>query len=182
MNAIYEVYRVAVATTLITFCGTPGYWFNVAFIEYLGRFFIQLMGFFFTTVFMFALAFPYHHWTKERYRNGFLAMYSLFFFFANFGHSTTFIFPAEIFPARLRSTCHGISAAAGKAGATIGVLWFLFVAQSKDIGVKKALVILGVVNSVGMLFTFLLPESKGKSLEELTGENKDDRERGDQAT
>ncbi|KAI9116799.1 hypothetical protein K1719_012165 [Acacia pycnantha] len=179
MNAIYEVYRVAGATTLITLCATvPGYWFTVAFIDYLGRLFIQLMGFFFMSVFMFALAFRYNHWNKEENQKGFLVMYSLTFFFANFGpNSTTFIFPAEIFPARLRSTCHGISAAAGKAGATIGVLGFLFVAQS-----KKALLILGGINLVGVLYTFLLPEPKGKSLEELSGENKDDAERGDQAT
>ncbi|KAH9301631.1 hypothetical protein KI387_013214, partial [Taxus chinensis] len=38
----------------------------------------------------------------------FVVMYSLTFFFANFGPNiTTFIVPAEIFPARLRSTCHG---------------------------------------------------------------------------
>ncbi|KAK4276129.1 hypothetical protein QN277_019117 [Acacia crassicarpa] len=181
MNAIQEVYRVAGATALITLCATvPGYLFTVAFIDSLGRFFIQLMGFFFMTVFMFALAIPYNHWTKDQNREGFLAMYSLTFFFANFGpNPTTFIFPAEIFPARLRSTCHGISAAAGKAGATIGMIGFLFVAQSK---VKTALLILGGITFVGMLFTFLLPESKGKSLEELSGENEDDAERGDQAT
>ncbi|KAI9074204.1 hypothetical protein K1719_043828 [Acacia pycnantha] len=185
MNAIYEVYMIARATALITLCATvPGYWFTVAFIDYLGRFFIQLMGFFFMTVFVFARAFPYHHWTEEKNRKGFLAMYSLTFF-ANFGpNPTTFIFPAEIFPARLRSTCHGISAAAGKAGATIGVIGFLFVAQNKDpserdpgyppgLGVKKALFIIGGITFVGMPFTLLLPEPKGKSLEELSGENKD---------
>ncbi|KAL3578038.1 hypothetical protein D5086_019542 [Populus alba] len=60
-------------------------------------------------------------------------MYSLTFFFANFGpNATTFVVPAEIFPARLRSTCHGISAAAGKAGAIIGAFGFLYAAQSTD--------------------------------------------------
>ncbi|KAG8073476.1 hypothetical protein GUJ93_ZPchr0006g44137 [Zizania palustris] len=57
-------------------------------------------------------------------------MYGFTFFFANFGpNSTTFIVPAEIYPARLRSTCHGISAAAGKAGAIIGAFGFLYAAQ-----------------------------------------------------
>jgi PHS family inorganic phosphate transporter-like MFS transporter len=42
-------------------------------------------------------------------------MYALTFFFANFGpNSTTFVVPAEIFSAKLRSTCHGISSAARK--------------------------------------------------------------------
>ncbi|XP_065864478.1 probable inorganic phosphate transporter 1-3 [Euphorbia lathyris] len=186
MNAIHEVYRIARAQTLIALCSTvPGYWFTVLFIDYIGRFAIQLMGFFFMTVFMFALAIPYHHWTLKPNRIGFVAMYSLTFFFANFGpNATTFVVPAEIFPARLRSTCHGISAAAGKAGAIIGAFGFLYAAQNQDktktdagyppgIGVKNSLIALGVINFLGMVFTLLVPESKGKSLEELTGENED---------
>ncbi|KAL4643508.1 hypothetical protein ACB092_02G098100 [Castanea dentata] len=187
MSAIQEVYTVARAQTLIVMCGLiPGYWFTVAFIDILGRFVIQLMGFFFMTVFMFALAIPYHHWTLKENRIGFIVMYSLTFFFANFGpNSTTFIVPAEIFPARLRSTCHGISAAAGKAGAIVGAFGFLYAAQSTDptqtdagyppgIGIKNTLIVLGCINFLGMLFTFLVPESKGKSLEELSGENEEE--------
>ncbi|KAF1889690.1 hypothetical protein Lal_00025018 [Lupinus albus] len=184
MNAIHEVFRVSKAQVLIALCGTvPGYWFTVAFIDYLGRFFIQLMGFFFMTVFMFALAIPYDHWTKKENRVGFLVMYALTFFFSNFGpNATTFIVPAEIFPARLRSTCHGISAASGKAGAIVGAFGFLYASESKDlakrdagypagIGMKNTLLVLAVCNCLGMFFTFLVPESKGKSLEELSGEN-----------
>ncbi|KAK6254778.1 hypothetical protein SCA6_016083 [Theobroma cacao] len=170
MNALEEVYKIARAQTLIALCSTvPGYWFTVALIDKMGRFKIQLMGFFFMTVFMFALAIPYHHWTLPDNRIGFVIMYSLTFFFANFGpNATTFVVPAEIFPARLRSTCHGISAASGKAGAMVGAFGFLYAADS--IGVKKSLIILGFINLLGMLFTFLVPESKGKSLEEISGE------------
>nr|AFU50501.1 phosphate transporter 2 [Astragalus sinicus] len=183
MSAIHELYKVARAQTLIALFSTvPGYWFTVALIDYMGRFAIQLMGFFFMTVFMFALAIPYDHWTKKDNKIGFLVMYSLTFFFANFGpNATTFVVPAEIFPARLRSTCHGISAAAGKAGAIVGAFGFLYASQSKDptktdqgyptgIGVKNSLIMLGVVNFLGIIFTLLVPESKGKSLEELSGE------------
>ncbi|KAL5784661.1 hypothetical protein ACOSQ2_007053 [Xanthoceras sorbifolium] len=170
MNAIEEVYRIARAQTLIALCSTvPGYWFTVALIDKMGRFAIQLMGFFFMTVFMFALAIPYHHWTLPDNRIGFVVMYSFTFFFANFGpNATTFVVPAEIFPARLRSTCHGISAAAGKAGAMVGAFGFL--AATDAIGVRKVLLILGFVNLLGLMFTFLVPESKGKSLEEMSGE------------
>ncbi|TYI91930.1 hypothetical protein E1A91_D02G030100v1 [Gossypium mustelinum] len=186
MSATHEVYRVAKAQTLIALCGTvPGYWFTVAFIDHIGRFVIQLMGFFFMSVFMFALAIPYQHW--KTHNAGFLIMYSLTFFFANFGpNATTFVVPAEIFPARLRSTCHGISAAAGKAGAIVGSFGFLYAAQSTHpdkvdkgyhtgIGVKNALLVLGAVNCLGMLFTLLVPEPKGRSLEEITGENEEDK-------
>ena len=189
MNAIDEVYKIAKAQTLIALCSTvPGYWFTVAFIDRMGRFAIQLMGFFFMTVFMFALALPYDHWTRKDNRIGFVVMYSLTFFFANFGpNATTFVVPAEIFPARFRSTCHGISAASGKAGAIVGAFGFLYLAQSKDkakadagypagIGVKNALLVLGGINLLGFIFTFMVPESKGKSLEEMSGETEDNNE------
>lgn len=47
MNVLEEVSRIARAQTLITLCSTiPGYWFTVAFIDKLGQFTIQLMGFY----------------------------------------------------------------------------------------------------------------------------------------
>ncbi|KAF7050811.1 hypothetical protein CFC21_059125 [Triticum aestivum] len=183
MNALEEVFRISRAQTLIALCGTvPGYWFTVFLIDVIGRFWIQLVGFAMMTVFMLGLAVPYHHWTTPGNHVGFVVMYGLTFFFANFGpNATTFIVPAEIFPARLRSTCHGISAAAGKAGAIIGAFGFLYAAQSPDpahvdagykpgIGVQKALYVLAACNLLGFLVTFLVPESKGKSLEEMSGE------------
>ncbi|CAI9771252.1 unnamed protein product [Fraxinus pennsylvanica] len=189
MNAIEEVFHISKAQTLIALCSTvPGYWFTVAFIDIIGRFAIQLMGFFFMTVFMFAIAIPYEHWTEKANRIGFVIMYALTFFFANFGpNATTFVVPAEIFPARLRSTCHGISAAAGKAGAIVGAYGFLYAAQSKDasktdagyppgIGVRNSLIVLGVINILGMVCTFAVPEPKGKSLEEASRENVDDQD------
>jgi PHS family inorganic phosphate transporter-like MFS transporter len=187
MSALEEVYRISRAQTLIALCGTvPGYWFTVFLIDVIGRFWIQLVGFAMMTVFMLGLAIPYHHWTTPGNHIGFVVMYAFTFFFANFGpNATTFIVPAEIFPARLRSTCHGISAAAGKAGAIIGSFGFLYAAQNKDpakadhgypagIGVRNSLFVLAACNLLGLLCTFLVPESKGKSLEELSGENEDE--------
>ncbi|CAL5193747.1 unnamed protein product [Lathyrus oleraceus] len=187
MNALDEVYKIARAQTLIALCSTvPGYWCTVILIDRIGRFTIQLMGFFFMTVFMFALAIPYDYWTHKENRIGFVVLYSLTFFFANFGpNATTFVVPAEIFPARFRSTCHGISSAAGKLGAIVGAFGFLYLAQNKDkskadagypagIGVQNSLIVLGVVNILGFGFTFLVPEANGKSLEEMSGENEED--------
>ena len=67
----------------------------------------------------------------------------------------------------------------------MGAFGFLYAAQSKDpaktdqghptgIVVRNSLVMLGAVNFFGMIFTLLVPESKGKSQEELSGENEDD--------
>ncbi|KAM0061707.1 putative ABC-type phosphate transporter [Helianthus debilis subsp. tardiflorus] len=103
----------------------------IFFIHRMDHFAIQLMGFFFMTIFMFVLAIPYHHWTKDENRIGFLLICSLIFFLANFGpSSTTFVVPAEIFSASLHSTCHGISAAAGKAAAIVGAYGFLYASES----------------------------------------------------
>ena len=112
-------------------------------------------------------------------------MYALTFFFANFGpNSTTFIVPAELFPARFRSTCHGISAASGKAGAIIGSFGFLYAAQSPNkseddpgyspgIGLRNALFLLVGTNALGFFCTFLVPETNQISLEDLSGENEE---------
>ncbi|KAG6475013.1 inorganic phosphate transporter 1-1-like [Zingiber officinale] len=187
LSALEEAFKVARAQTIIALCGTvPGYWFTVAFIDVLGRFWIQIMGFFFMTVFMLGISIPYHHWTTSGNHAGFIIMYAFTFFFANFGpNSTTFIVPAEIFPARLRSTCHGISAACGKLGAIVGSIGFLYASQSPHaserdpgysagFGVRKALIMLAATNFVGLAFSLLVPESKGISLEEMAQELDDD--------
>ncbi|KAG6547296.1 hypothetical protein Mapa_011233 [Marchantia paleacea] len=184
MSAIEEVFRVSKAQCLIALCSTvPGYWFTVALIDRIGRFVIQLQGFIFMTVFMLALSIPYdslRHGGPADHRT-FLALYALTFFFSNFGpNATTFIVPAELFPARLRATCHGISAASGKAGAIIGAFGFLYASQPKEnppqgyqpgIGLRNTLICLGVLNGFGAAFTFLVPETRNKSLEDLSGEN-----------
>ncbi|OWM70075.1 inorganic phosphate transporter 1-4-like [Punica granatum] len=184
MSALDELYKIARAQFFIALCGTvPGYWFTVVLIDLIGRFTIQMIGFFFMSVFMLALAIPYHHWTLNPL--GFAILYGATFFFANFGpNSTTFVVPAEIFPARLRSTCHGISAASGKAGAIIGAFGFLYAAQNQDkskanagypagIGMRNSLIVLAVINMLGLLCTLLVPEPKGKSLEEISQENEE---------
>ncbi|CAN6285651.1 unnamed protein product [Urochloa humidicola] len=187
MSAIEELFRIARAQALIALCGTiPGYWFTVALIDVVGRFWIQITGFAMMTAFMLGLAVPYHHWTTPGHHAGFIVMYGFTFFFANFGpNATTFIVPAEIYPARLRSTCHGISAAAGKAGAIVGAFGFLYAAQDphnpeprypRGIGIRNALFVLAGTNLLGTIMTLLVPESKGKSLEVVSQEVDDEEE------
>nr|UXE41667.1 AMF-inducible phosphate transporter Pht1;6 [Pteris vittata] len=193
MSALEEVFLISKAQALLAMGSTvPGYWCTVGLIDYLGRYVIQLMGFACMTVFMFAVAIPYYKLRGEPCATGFcnghkelfLTLYAFTFFFANFGpNSTTFIVPAEVFPARLRSTCHGISAAFGKLGAIIGAFGFLYASQdshegkqdagySTGIGVQNALIMLAVVNALGLFCTyFFVPETKGQSLEDLSGEN-----------
>ena len=58
-------------------------------------------------------------------RLSFLIVYGVSYFFTEFGpNSTTFVYPAELFPVEGRTTGHGIAAAAGKVGGFIGVFLF----------------------------------------------------------
>ncbi|GLJ22741.1 hypothetical protein SUGI_0428430 [Cryptomeria japonica] len=182
-NPVDEVIESAKAQALVALWGTlPGYVFTIFLIDRIGRRLIQLVGFFFMSAFLFALAIPYKHWVKES-KGGFIAIHSLILFFTNFGpNTTTFIVPAELFPARLRSTCHGISAAAGKAGALTGLVGFLIALENKDKqhgpsgvgekdhlsgeGQRNALIILAVASSLGFVCSFIIPETMGRSLEE----------------
>lgn len=160
--------KLTAVHTAIAVCGTlPGYFFTVALVDRIGRVKIQLLGFTMMSVFILCLAVPYGYWTEQGNKYAFGSMYAMIFFFANFGpNTTTFIVPAEIFPARLRSTCHGISGAFGKIGAIIGVFGFMYTEKH----VRAMLFALVGCNLVGLMFTLLLPESKGLSLEEITGE------------
>lgn len=167
-HTLQRMITMTAVHTFIALCGAlPGYFFTVAFVDRIGRVKIQLIGFTMMTLFMLCLAIPYDQWLSHKNKYGFAVMYGLTFFFANFGpNTTTFIIPAEIFPARLRSTCHGISGAVGKIGAIVGVFGFLYT----EYHIRIFLFVLIGCNLVGFIFTLLLPESKGKSLEDLTGE------------
>ncbi|XP_039792313.1 probable inorganic phosphate transporter 1-12 isoform X2 [Panicum virgatum] len=175
MSALEEAYRVGRAQAIIALCGAlPGYWFAVAFVDVAGRKAIQFLGFAMMTGFMLAIAALYDGLAIPGRRVWLVAMYTFTFFFANFGpNSTTFIVPAEIFPAHLRATCHGMSAAAGKAGAIVGTFGFMYTGYPSGIGVRASLFVLAASNVLGILFTCLLPEPKGRSLEEVSGDGGD---------
>jgi MFS family permease len=98
----------------------------------------------------------------------FVILFGLSYFFTEFGpNTTTFIYPAEIFPVDVRTTGHGVSAAAGKLGAFAGAYLFPDMLAS-SMGLRGAEIVAGAVCLVGLgLSTWLLPEPKGMSLEQL---------------
>ncbi|KAK6117715.1 hypothetical protein DH2020_044456 [Rehmannia glutinosa] len=174
VSALQEMFETSRAMFVIALLGTfPGYWFTVAFIEKIGRFYIQLVGFFMMSLFMLILGVKYDYLKNEDHKWTFAALYGLTFFFANFGpNSTTFVLPAELFPTRVRSTCHALSAASGKAGAMIGAFGIQNYTQDGDVHkIKKAMMFLAFTNILGFFFTFLVTETKGRSLEEISGED-----------
>jgi nitrate/nitrite transporter NarK len=98
----------------------------------------------------------------------FLLLFGATYFFSEFGpNTTTFVYPAEIFPVQVRTTCHGIAAATGKIGAFVGT--YALTALLPAIGLAQTSSIVVGVSLLGLLVTVaLLPEPKGSSLEELT--------------
>ncbi|KAK7748574.1 acid phosphatase pho5 [Cytospora paraplurivora] len=171
----YEVlYNTAIGNLIIVLAGAvPGYWVTVATVDTIGRKPIQLGGFIILTVLFIAMGFGYNKLGE----NGLLAIYVVAQFFFNFGpNATTFIIPGEVFPTRYRSTSHGISAAAGKIGSIIGQG---AIAPLRTRGATKAhpspwldhvLEIFALFMLCGVFSTLLVPETKRKTLEELSEE------------
>ncbi len=155
----------------------PGYWATVATVDTIGRKPIQMAGFLILTIIFFIIGGAYDH-LKEKH-GGLLALYVLAQFFFNFGpNATTFIVPGECFPTRYRSTSHGISAASGKVGAIIAQCVFgPLVHKGAKPGsgaspwLNHVMEIFGGFMFCGVLTTWLIPETKRRTLEELSGED-----------
>ncbi|BGP40377.1 hypothetical protein JCM10449v2_004339 [Rhodotorula kratochvilovae] len=153
----------------------PGFWASFALIDVWGRKPIQLMGFTVLTITLSCMGFGYDK-LKENAVGAFVFLYCLTNFFQNFGpNTTTFVIPGEVFPTRYRSTAHGISAGSGKLGAIIAQIMAFKLKDrgGKNAWVKHILEIFALFMLTGIFSTLLLPETKGQTLEELSGEDQD---------
>jgi len=144
----------------------PGYVLAIVLLDKTGRRPIQLLGFGMMGA-MFLLIGLVPGMTQNA--APFLALYGISYFFTRFGpNTTTFVYPAELFPVEVRTTGHGISAALGKMGAFAGAYLFPVMLAS-SLGIRDAQVVAALVSLAGLALTaILLPEPKGKSLEELS--------------
>lgn len=145
----------------------PGYAVAALTMDKLGRKTIQVIGFSMMAVTFALLAFIPN---LEKMAVPFLIIYGLSFFFTEFGpNATTFVYPSEIFPVRVRTTGHGIAAAMGKLGGFLGVFVFPYLMNWKGLmGAESAA---AVASLLGVAVTAtMLPETKGKSLEEIEQE------------
>lgn len=167
-SAWHNLFEIATGNVIITALGfLPGYYVTVLTVEYLGRKFIQIQGFLMTALFLGILAGKFHTLST----GAFCVCFAFLQFFFNFGaNGTTFLYPAEVFPTRYRSFAHGLSAAAGKAGAIISSLGFN--PLSKKIGTPAVLWIFFGTCILGALFTLLLPEVKGRDPDAIDAEER----------
>lgn len=177
---VYQIfYRNAVGNLILICAGAiPGYWVTVATVDTIGRKPIQIAGFSILTILFIAIGFGFNK--LKHSHNGLLALYVIAQFFFNFGpNATTFIVPGECFPTRYRSTSHGFSAAAGKVGAIIAQCVFgplVHRGAKKDSSdspwLNHVMQIFALFMFCGIFTSLLIPETKRKTLEELSGEMK----------
>jgi MFS family permease len=146
----------------------PGYAIAALTMDRLGRKSIQVIGFAMMSV-SFGLLALIPNVAKMVFP--FLIIYGFSYFFTEFGpNATTFVYPSEIFPVKVRTTGHGIAAAMGKIGGFVGVFTFPFLMEWH--GLPAAEGAAAIVSVLGLIVTiFLLPETKGKSLEEISDQS-----------
>ncbi|KAI6159849.1 major facilitator superfamily domain-containing protein [Pisolithus thermaeus] len=161
-----KLFKVSTGNIIITALGfVPGYYVSVLTIEKLGRKVIQFQGFLMTALFLGILAGKFTSLNNA----SFIVCFALLQFFFNFGaNTTTYCYPAEVFPTKYRATAHGMSAACGKAGAIISAL--VFNTLTSSIGTPAVLWIFFGCSLVGACFTLLLPEVAGRDPDAILAE------------
>ncbi|KAI0762151.1 MFS general substrate transporter [Trametes elegans] len=153
-----KLFKIGVGNLIITALGfVPGYYATILTIEKLGRKWIQIQGFLFAALFLGILAGKFDTLGTAP----FIVCFAFLQFFFNFGaNTTTYCYPAEVFPTRFRASAHGMSAACGKAGAIISAL--AFNSLSKKVGTPAVLWIFFGCCIAGAAMTLLLPEVRDR--------------------
>lgn len=162
------LWRVLLQLAIFAIAAAPGYLVAAMFMDRMGRKSIQTLGFAVMAASFAALALiP----GVEKLVLPFVIVYGVSYFFTEFGpNATTFVYPSEVFPAEARATGHGLAAAAGKIGGFVGV--FAFPPLMRWHGLFSAELAAAIVSVLGLVTTLaLLPETKQRSLEELSGED-----------
>lgn len=115
------LFEFGIAATLNAGVALSGYFAAAVVMDYVGRRELQLYGFFVTALLFFACGFFYQNLSTLLLA----ILYILSSFFGQCGpNASTFGLPAELFPTRVRTSCHGVAAAAGKVGALIAATNF----------------------------------------------------------
>jgi len=169
-----QIHDLLISLLVFTFAAFPGYLLSVYGMDKWGRKRIQLLGFAMMAASFIAIALL---GDAKSIIVPFVALYCLNYFFTEFGpNTTTFVLPAEIFPTKVRTTSHGISATVGKLGAAVGT--FSFPLLQAKFGLPGPMWIAGASCIVGLAITWsLLPEPNGLDLEEASRDKSFDRNR-----
>ncbi|KAI8897244.1 phosphate:H+ symporter [Globomyces pollinis-pini] len=180
MSSPYNnIWSISVGTLIVNCFGhIPGFIASIFLVEKLGRKPIQNFGFLFLTIIFAVMALFYE--SLRQNTTVFMILFCGLEFFFNFGpNTTTFIIPAEVFPTRIRTTAHGISAAMGKLGGLVGLQFFTPLANigGENANVGNVMWIFSISCLLGLLVSLWIPETAGLSLEELADIYNDKSER-----
>lgn len=110
-----------------------GYYFAAIFMDHklLGRKWIQANAFICTFALFCGATFAFDTLTdpkKPGHNKAFQFIYFMSSFFTQFGYNaTTFLLAAEVFPASIRASCHGVGAAFGKLGALVPTIIYNYI-------------------------------------------------------
>ena len=165
-NASIEM-KLFLTLALFTVFALPGYALSVWKMDKIGHRRLQFIGFgVMAACFVVLGAVP----SLTNSVAPFIAIFGISYLFTEFGpNMTTFVLPSEVFPVSMRTTGHGVAAGVGKLGAFVGV--FLVPQLAEHIGLRGLLYVAGGAAVLGFLLTNVLPETSGRSLEEISGEN-----------
>jgi MFS family permease len=155
--------KLALTLAMFVVFAVPGYLLAVWRMDRIGHRRLQLTGFAAMAV-LFLILGAVPQLTSEI--GPFIAIFGVSYFFVQFGPNvTTFVLPSEVFPIRMRTTGHGISAGIGKLGAFAGV--FLVPQLQDHIGLRGMLVVAAGAAVLGFGTSSILPEPARRDLEEL---------------
>jgi MFS family permease len=161
------IHSTLIELLIFVVAAAPGYFVAIALIDRIGHMSIQTLGFSMMAL-MFGLIalIPGVATTAAP----FVVLFGISYFFTEFGpNTTTFVYPAEIFPTDVRTSGHGIAAALGKMGGFAGT--YLFPQMLTSWGIRGTEGVAAGVAALGLAVTpMLLPEPKGRSLESIAAE------------
>jgi len=166
-----ELLGIAQWNIYLALIALPGYWAGVFLIEtpFFARRNTQIIGFIALALLYFIIGISFKQ--LEDLPGLFIVLYGLTFFFSNAGpNTTTFVLPSESFPTKVRATCHGLSAAAGKVGAALGAGMMAPILDAY--GIPPVLYICSIISILGAILTyFFITETRGLSLEQVTNDS-----------
>lgn len=180
-HTLYDkLFNHAVGMIILTCAGSiPGYWAAVFTVDTMGRKPLQIIGFLLLVALFCVMGFKFHDLSET----ALMVLYVVGQFIFNAGpNTTTFIVAAECFPTRYRATAHGISAAMGKLGAVLAQVIGVPLLRKKQLegcqgrecssNLDELLKLFALFMLLGALSSLLIPEPKGLTLEELSGEER----------
>ncbi|KIW37998.1 uncharacterized protein PV06_09974 [Exophiala oligosperma] len=157
------LWNTAVGNIIVSSAGyLPGFYIGIFLPDLVGRVSQQFwcsVG----VVILYAIWAGVSHHTST---GGLVTIFTLSQLVLNMGPNvSTFLLPVEVFPTRVRGTAHGIAAASGKVGAI--VTSFAFGSLTDAIGLPGVLGFLAGIMALCAAVTLLIPETKGRSIDEI---------------